>query len=143
LAPDQAPEATHAPALIADQCKVEVASLAIVLGLALKLTVGAGDLTATVADCDALPPVPLQVSVNVVLAFSSPVDCEPFVALEPDQAPEAEHEVAWVDDQFSVALPPAATALGPTLKLTVGAGAVTETVVDCAALPPAPVHLKV
>jgi hypothetical protein len=42
----------------------------------------------------ALPPAPVHVSEKVALAVSEPVDCEPLVALEPDQAPEAEHEVA-------------------------------------------------
>ena len=73
----------------------------------------------------------------------APVDCEPFTALVPDQAPEAVQEVALAEDQLSVALPPLAIALGPTLKLTVGVGDFTETVVDCAALPPGPVQVKV
>jgi hypothetical protein len=34
-------------------------------------------------------------------------------------------------------------ALGPTLKLTVGGGDLTVTVVDCAALPPGPEQLSV
>jgi hypothetical protein len=34
-----------------------------VLGLALKVTDGAGAVTETVADCAALPPAPVQVSV--------------------------------------------------------------------------------
>jgi hypothetical protein len=42
---------------------VEFAPLAIVLGLAVRLIVGAGCVTDTVADCAALPPVPLQASV--------------------------------------------------------------------------------
>lgn len=58
--------------------------------------------------------------------------------MAPDQAPEATHEVAFVDDHVSVALLPLFTALGPALSVTVGAEALTETVVDCAALPPAP-----
>jgi hypothetical protein len=33
-----------------------------VAGLADKETVGAGEFTVTVADCDALPPLPVQVS---------------------------------------------------------------------------------
>jgi hypothetical protein len=33
-----------------------------VVGLALSVTVGAGVVTVTVADCDALPPVPEQFS---------------------------------------------------------------------------------
>ena len=44
--------------------------------------------------------------------------------------------MALVADQFSVALPPLSIELGPTLRLTVGVGALMETVADCAALPP-------
>jgi len=74
---------------------------------------------------------------------SAPVDWVPATALAPDQAPEARHEVAFVADHVSVALPPLFKALGPTLSVTVGADALTETVADCAALPPLPVHVSV
>ena len=77
------------------------------------------------------------------MAVSAPVDCEPLRALLPDQAPEAVQAVAWVDDHVSVELPPLAIALGPTLRLTVGSGALTETVVDCAALPAGPRQVNV
>jgi hypothetical protein len=70
------------------------------------------------------------------------VDWEPLVALLPDQAPDAAQEVALLADQLKVALPPLAIVLGLALKLTVGAGAVTETVADCVALPPAPVQVR-
>jgi hypothetical protein len=50
-------------ALVADQVSVELLPLLTVLGLATKLTVGAGCVTDTLADCAALPPAPLQVSV--------------------------------------------------------------------------------
>jgi len=64
LLPDQPPEATHEVALVDDQANVEVAPLVTVLGLALKLTVAVGlGLTEIVADCAALPPAPVQVSV--------------------------------------------------------------------------------
>jgi hypothetical protein len=63
LAPDQDPEAVQAVALVADQVSVELPPLAIVLGLAARLTVGAGCVIETVADCAALPAVPVQVSV--------------------------------------------------------------------------------
>lgn len=64
LAPDQAPEAVQEVALMDDQVSVDALPLLIVLGLALKLTVGVGfALTVTVADCAALPPLPVQVSV--------------------------------------------------------------------------------
>ena len=77
------------------------------------------------------------------MAVSAPVDCEPLRGLLPDQAPEAVQAVAWVDDHVSVELPPLAIALGPTLRLTVGSGALTETVVDCAALPAGPRQVNV
>ena len=64
LVPDQAPEAVQEVALFADQVRVDALPLLIVLGLALRLTVGEGfALTATVVDCAALPPLPAQVSV--------------------------------------------------------------------------------
>ena len=72
--PDHAPEAVHEVALVADQVTVELVPLATALGLALKLTVGAGAATDTVADWVALPPLPVQVSVKVPLAVSAPVD---------------------------------------------------------------------
>ena len=78
----------------------------------------------------------------MALAVSAPVDCEPLIALLPDQAPEAVHEVALVADQVNVELPPLATVLGLAAKVTVGAGEVTETVADCVALPPVPVQLS-
>lgn len=57
------------------QLKVDEEPLVRVLGLALKLTVGVGAaLTVTVADCAALPPLPVQVSVKTELFFSTPVD---------------------------------------------------------------------
>jgi len=71
------------------------------------------------------------------------VDCEPLTGRLPDQAPEPLHEVALVADQVNVALLPLVIALGPTLRLTVGAADLMETVVDCEALPPVPVQVKV
>lgn len=62
LLPDQAPDAVHEVALVADQVRVELPPLATVLGLAAKVTVGVGEVTVTVADCDAFPPLPVQVS---------------------------------------------------------------------------------
>ena len=72
------------------------------------------------------------------------MDCEPLVALEPVQAPEAVHEVAFVVDQLKVELLPLAMELGLAARLTVGAGVgeVTETVAAWVALPPAPVQVS-
>lgn len=50
--------------------------------------------------------------------------------MAPDQAPEATQELALVADHVSVALLPLFKALGPTLSMTVGAAALTETVAD-------------
>ena len=70
--------------------------------------------------------------------------CEPAMDFVPDQAaPEAVQAVALADDQVNVALLPLAIALGPTLRLTVGAAALTETVADCVALPARPEQVSV
>jgi hypothetical protein len=63
LTPLQSPPALQELALLADQFSVEPAPLFTVLGLALRLIVGADDFTVMLADCDVLPPLPLQVSV--------------------------------------------------------------------------------
>jgi hypothetical protein len=78
----------------------------------------------------------------VVLALRAPVPTEPLVVLVPDQPPEAVHDVALVEDQLRVEAAPLAMVLGLALKATVGAGAVTETVADCVALPPVPVQVR-
>ena len=75
--------------------------------------------------------------------MSAPVDTEPFTDSLPDHAPEAAQEVALVEDQVSVVALPLATVLGLALSVRVGAGEVTVTVADCAAVPPAPVQVKV
>ena len=143
LLPDHAPEALQVVALVADQFKVALPPLAIALGPTLKLTVGTGVVTVTVADCAALPPGPVQVNVYVALAVSTPVDCEPLAALLPDQAPEAEQAVAFTADQVSVELVPLLIVLGAAPRLTTGAGGVTETVADWDAEPPLPVQVNV
>jgi hypothetical protein len=72
--PDHPPEAVQEVALVAFQVKVDTPPLTTLLGFALKVTVGAADVTATVVDCDPLPPGPVQVNPNVALAVSAPVD---------------------------------------------------------------------
>lgn len=61
LLPDQAPDAVQAVAFAALQVKVALAPLAMVLGEAVRVTVGAAPFTVTVAACVALPPAPVQV----------------------------------------------------------------------------------
>jgi hypothetical protein len=131
LAPDQAPEAMQAVALLDAQVKAALLPLVIVLGLAARAMVGAGGVTETVVACEALPPAPVQVSEYVALAVKAPVDCDPLVALEPDQAPEAVQEVALVDDQLRVDAAPLAMVLGLALRFTAAVGVgVTVIVAD-------------
>jgi hypothetical protein len=65
--------------------------------------------------------------------------------LLPLHAPEAVHVLASVLDQVSVEEPPLDTLSGLAVNDTVGAGGadVTVTLIDCAALPPAPVQVSV
>jgi hypothetical protein len=64
------------------------------------------------------------------------------MGIAPDQAPEALQVVALAEDQLNVALLPLVSELGLALKLTVGAGALTETVADWAADPLGPVQVS-
>jgi hypothetical protein len=74
----------------------------------------------------------------------APVDCDPVMGLAPAQAPEAVHEVALLDAQVRVDALPLLMVLGLALRLTVTAGfALTVTVAVCAAVPPAPVQVRV
>jgi len=142
LLPAQAPEAVHEVALRAFQVSVELSPLATVLGLALRLTVGAAPLTETVADCVALPPEPLQVNVYVALAVIAPEDCVPLSGLLPDQAPEAAQAVTLVEDHVSVEALPELTVLGAALSVIDGGDPETVTVAVCVAEPPAPVQVN-
>jgi len=64
------------------------------------------------------------------------------MALAPVQAPEPVQAVALLDDQLIRALLPLWTVLGLAAKATVGAGWLTDTVVDWLTLPPVPVHVS-
>jgi hypothetical protein len=57
--------------------------------------------TVTVFESLPDPPLPVQVSVNVVVAESAALVAVPLVAFEPDQPPEAVHAVALVLLQVS------------------------------------------
>jgi hypothetical protein len=142
LLPDQAPEAEQDVAFAAFQLSVELLPLAMVLGAALMLTVGAVAFTEIVADCVALPPAPLQVNVYVALAVNVPEDCDPLRGLAPDHEPEAEHAAALLVDHVSVEAAPELTVLGFALSVTTGGNPDTVTVADCVAEPPGPVQVS-
>ncbi len=72
-----------------------------------------------------------------------PVGCEPARAFAPVQASPATQDVAFCDDQLSVAADPLVIVLGIAPKLTVGTAGATEITADCVAMPAGPVQLKV
>ena len=140
--PVQPPEAVQAVALVEDQLSVVLPPLAILVEAALSDTVGAAAATVTVADCEAVPPVPVQVTMNWVVALNAGVLVEPLTGSEPLQPPEAVQEVALVEVQVNVELLPLATVLGLAERVTAGAVVFTETVADWDALPPLPVQVR-
>jgi hypothetical protein len=142
LDPDQPPEAAQDVAFVEDQLKVELAPFAMLVGVALSDTLGAGADTVTVADCEAEPPAPVQVSVYFVVAVSAAVDDEPLIAFDPLQPPEAVQAVALVVDQVSVDVAPFLTVLGLAAKVTAGGFVVTDTDADFVVLPPVPVQVN-
>lgn len=112
------------------------------LGVALKAMSGAAEATVTVVVWLAVPSGFEQVSANSVFPASAPVVKVPLVASTPPQPPDAEHIVASVEVQVSVALPPATTVVGSAITLTVGAGIATTTSADCDDEPPGPVQVS-
>jgi len=98
-----------------------------------------GGNTDTTTDAFPVPFGPVQVRLNCVVLVSPPEDWVPEVAKEPDQPPEAAHEVVLVDDQVSVDDPPLVTDGGFAAKEMVGC-AVTVTVVVALCVPPGPVQ---
>jgi hypothetical protein len=127
LEPLQPPEAVQEVALVLDQVSVEVPPVFTLLGAALNVIIGALPETVTVADCVAGPPAPVQVNSYSVLLVRVPVDIVPLVGTLPCQPPEAEQEVAPLDFQARVELPPLLTVVGDAVKVTEAAtGAVGE-----------------
>ena len=145
--PLQPPDAVHVVALVDDQVSVLLLPLLTEVGDADSVTVGAGvdAVTETEALAWPVPPAPVQLSVNVVLALRPPVLADPEIAFVPLQPPDAVHDVALVDDQVNVLLDPLVTEVGDAERLTVGAGveAVTDTEALFCVVPPAPEQLSV
>jgi len=146
FAPDQSPDALQDVALVDDHVSAEESPPGMDGGVAVSDTVGAGS-TVTVADALALPPAPVHVIENALLATIAPLAWLPELPSVPDHAPEALHVVAFVDVQLSVDTPPLGTEGGSARSETVGAGggggsAFTITCADVLALPPGPVHVS-
>ena len=141
--PLQPPEAVHEVALVELQVKVDVPPLTIVVGFAVSVTVGLGAIV-TVADVALLvPPVPVQVREYVVFAVSAPVDWLPLVAFAPANVPpEAVHEVALVELQVSVDVPPLAIVVRIAVRVAVGMVPIVTVAVAAVLVPPAPVQVN-
>jgi hypothetical protein len=143
LKPVQPPDAAHDVAFRAPQVRIDAAPCVTVVGFAVKVTTGVADRTVTVADCEALPPAPEQVSTKVVVPLSAGVAADPPVgALYPLHPPEAEQEFALLDDHESVDFPPGSTVLGLARSVTIGGTTATVTVVDCVTNPPGPRQVR-
>lgn len=145
LFPVQPPDAVQPVELVDDQLIVLDPPLATELGLALNVTVGvAAGTTATVTDCEVLPPVPVQISVNVPVAVIALRVSLPEVVLPPVHAPLAVQAVALVLDHVNVELLPLLTVMGFALIDMIGIAVTAGSTVTVAAafvLPPAPVHM--
>jgi hypothetical protein len=133
----------HEVAFVEDQVSVEELPVVIDVGDAESVAVGACEVAVTVIVVDwvADPPAPVQtIEYAVVVAGeTASVPEEPTaVKLVPTQL------IAFVEDQVSVDDWPLMIDEGEAEMLAVGAGAaVTVTVSDCVADPPAPVHFSV
>jgi hypothetical protein len=128
--PFQAPLAVQAVALTEVQLIVELPPLETALGPTLSEIAGAAALTLTVVVCDALPPGPVQVRPNDVVALRTPVDWEPLIDCTCDHPPVPVQDVAFLALQVSMALVPLEMLLGDADRATVGAGEFTDTVTD-------------
>lgn len=136
--PLQPPLAVQAVAFVELQVNEAALPAATATGLATSVAVGT-TLIATFVGVLA-PPSPEQVSEYVVFTVSAVVVSVPLTAFAPLHAPDAAHEVAFVELQVSTEVPPLATDAGLLDNVTVG---VTFTVTETGLLtPPAPLQVR-
>ncbi len=145
LLPVQPLEAVQAVAFVVLQVSVLLPPLVTDVGLAARLTVGAGaDVTMTVVLACVLPPAPVQLKPKAVVDVNALVVSDPEVALAPLQPPDAVQAVALVLLQVRVTADPLVTDAALEVNATVGTGGgVTDTVVLVCEVPPGPVQDKV
>jgi hypothetical protein len=143
FAPVQPPEAVHDVEFVELQVSVEDAPPAIGLGLAVSVAVGTGAMV-TVADAVVLvPPAPVHVNEYVVLAVKAPVLWLPLLPCVPANVPPvAMHDVALVELQVNVDVPPLAMLVGFAFNVAVGMAPIVTVAVAGALVPPAPVHVN-
>jgi hypothetical protein len=153
LPPLHAPDAVQDVALLLDQASVEALPGFTVLGVALKVTLGALLETVTVADCVAEPPAPVHVTSYSVVFVRVGVCQTALVGTSPRQLPTvATQAVALADDQVRVDLLPLLMVVGEALNVTdgaadaaVGAGVAalaTDTATAWVVVPPEPLQVS-
>ena len=141
--PDHAPEAVQLVALVDDHVSELLLPLDTLVGFAVSVTVGTGEVVVTVTDRLVVPPPPVHVNVNVVSVFSAEVASLPLVAFVPLQPPEAVQLDALLVVHVKVDDPPLTTEVGLAVRVMEGALDATVTVAVWLALPPAPAHVSV
>jgi hypothetical protein len=142
-APLQPPEAVHAVALVELHVKLEVAPVATTVGAAANATVGTGTIVTVAVAGAVVPPGPMQTIEYAVVAVNGPTLWWPLVvASAPLQPPEAVHDVAWVEVQVKVEVPPDATVVGLVARATVGRAFTVIVAVAAVLVPPGPAHVK-
>jgi hypothetical protein len=132
LVPLQPPDAVHEVAFVEVHVKALLPPLLTVVGDADNMTAGTGVVLMTETDALAwaVPPAPLQLSMNVASAFNAPVPWLPEAAFAPLQPPDAVHEVALVDVHVNVLPAPLLTDVGAAVSATDGGGVVLVTATE-------------
>jgi hypothetical protein len=123
--PIQPPDAVQLVAPLELQVRIALAPGATVVGLTVSDTTGGvvaseAAVTATVTDFDMEPPVPEQLSENIVVAVNACVVNPPEVGCVPLHPPEAIHACAPVDCQWRITVWPYSTDGAAADKLSVG-----------------------
>lgn len=143
--PAQSPEAVQVVASVELQASREVEPAVTLDGLAARLNVGAGAMTAIDTSREIVPPAPVQLSEKVVPVVRSALVSLPDGPRGPVQPPAAVQEVAPVVDHCNCVAEPRATLADDADRTSVGAVGedATATAAVVVAEPPAPVQLKV
>jgi hypothetical protein len=136
--PIQPPEAVQLVAPLVLQVRIAPAPGATVVGLAVSDTSGGvaavdGLVTATLTDFDVEPPVPEQLSENVVVVVNASVVNPPEVGCVPLHPPDAIHDCALVDCHCRITVSPDSTEASAADNVTVGAP-VVDVASDCVVL---------
>jgi hypothetical protein len=142
LVPLQLPDAVQEVAFVELHVSVEEPPLAIEVGFAVNVTVGAGTTVTVAMAALLLPPAPVQVNEKDAVAVSAEVLCVPLMVLAPLQPPEAVHVAALVELHVNVDAAPLATEVGFAVNVAVGVGTTVTVAMAALLVPPAPVQVN-